>query len=56
MKSVKFREDMLIFYDFIQVFVFVTNHYLKAGPFLTSKHPLVGIQRCMPERVAAQFR
>ena len=28
-KSVKFQEDMLNFYDFIQVFVFTTNHHLK---------------------------
>ena len=29
-KSVKFQGDMLNFYDFIQVFVFTTNHHLKA--------------------------
>ena len=28
-KSVKFQGDMLIFYDFIQVFVFTTNHHLN---------------------------
>ena len=28
-KSVKFQGDMLNFYDFIQVFVFTTNHHLK---------------------------
>ena len=28
-KSVKFQGDMLIFYDFIQVFVFTTSHHLK---------------------------
>ena len=28
-KSVKFQGDMLKFYDFIQVFVFTTNHHLK---------------------------
>ena len=28
-KSVKFQGDMLIFCDFIQVFVFTTNHHLK---------------------------
>ena len=25
----KFQGDILIFYDFIQVFVFTTNHHLK---------------------------
>ena len=30
-KSVKFQGDMLNFYDFIQVFVFTTNHHLKKG-------------------------
>ena len=29
-KSVKFQRDILNFYDFIQVFVFTTNHTLKA--------------------------
>ena len=28
-KSVKFQGDMLNFYDFIQVFVFTSNHHLK---------------------------
>ena len=28
-KSVKFQGDMLNFLDFIQVFVFTTNHHLK---------------------------
>ena len=28
-KSVKFQGDMLIFCDFIQVYVFTTNHHLK---------------------------
>ena len=28
-KSVKFQGDMVNFYDFIQVFVFTTNHHLK---------------------------
>ena len=28
-KSVKFQGDMLIFYDFIQVFVFTTNQHLN---------------------------
>ena len=28
-KSVKFQEDMLNFYDFIQVSVFTTNHHLN---------------------------
>ena len=28
-KSVKFQGDMLYFCDFIQVFVFTTNHHLK---------------------------
>ena len=28
-KSVKFQGDMLNFCDFIQVFVFTTNHHLK---------------------------
>ena len=30
-KSVKFQGDMLNFGDFIQVFVFTTNHHLKAN-------------------------
>ena len=30
-KSVKFQGDMLNFYDFIQVFVFTTNHHLNKG-------------------------
>ena len=29
MKSVKFQGDMLNIYDFIQVFIFITNHHLK---------------------------
>ena len=29
MKSVKFQGDMLNFCDFIQVYVFTTNHHLK---------------------------
>ena len=28
-KSVKFQGDMLIFYDFIQAYVFATNHHLN---------------------------
>ena len=28
-KSVKFQGDTLNFYDFIQVYVFTTNHHLK---------------------------
>ena len=34
-KSVKFQGDMLNFYDFIQVFVFTTNHHLKQRKRLT---------------------
>ena len=30
-KSVKFQGDMLYFCDFIQVYVFSTNHHLKGG-------------------------
>ena len=30
-KSVKFQGDMLNFCDFIQVFVFTTNHHLKCN-------------------------
>ena len=30
-KSVKFQGDMLNFYDFIQVFVFTTNHHLMSA-------------------------
>ena len=29
-KSVKFQGDMLNFCDFIQIFVFTTNHHLKS--------------------------
>ena len=39
-KSVKFQEDMLNFYDFIQVFVFTSNHHLNvrlAGGHLYGK-------------------
>ena len=32
-KSVKFQGDMLNRYDFIQVFVFTTNHHLKTNAF-----------------------
>ena len=32
-KSVKFQGDKLNFYDFIQVFVFTTNHHLNHGYF-----------------------
>ena len=32
-KYVKFQGDMLIFYDFIQVFVFTANRYLKPNEF-----------------------
>ena len=32
-KSVKFQGDMSIFYDFIQVFVFTTNHHLNLQRF-----------------------
>ena len=35
-KSVKFQGDMLIFCDFIQVFVFTTNHHLYACALLVS--------------------
>ena len=30
MKSVKFQGDMINLCDFIQVFVFTTNHHLKS--------------------------
>ena len=33
-KSVKFQGDMLNFCDFIQVFVFITNHHLNAKKIL----------------------
>ena len=33
-KSVKFQGDNLNFYDFIQVFVFTTNHHLNRGQTL----------------------
>ena len=33
-KSVKFQGDMLNFYDFIQVFMFTTNHHLNFSEFL----------------------
>ena len=35
--SVKFQGDMLIFCDFIQVYVFTTNHHLKASPYTVRK-------------------
>ena len=33
-KSVKFHGVMLIFCDFVQVYVFTTNHHLKRFVFL----------------------
>ena len=36
-KSVKFQGDMLNFYDFIQVFVFTTNHHLNLKYFIKFK-------------------
>ena len=33
-KSVKFHKDILNFCDFIQVYVFTTNHHLKLGHFI----------------------
>ena len=33
-KSVKFQGGMFNFCDFIQVFVFTTNHHLKLGTFV----------------------
>ena len=41
-KSVKFQGDMLIFYDFIQVLVFTTNHYLKPNFFFNKGASLIG--------------
>ena len=43
-KSVKFQGDMLNFYDFIQVYVFTTNHHLK----YISAHSLKPHPRKMP--------
>ena len=40
-KSVKFQGDMLNFCDFIQVFVFTTNHHLKAAAQGTDKKRLL---------------
>ena len=37
-KPVKFQGDMLNFYDFIQVFVFTTNHHLNG---ITTKNLLL---------------
>ena len=45
-KSVKFQEAMLNFYDFIQVFVFTTNHHLKSfGCLAIACFTLSGIKR-----------
>ena len=46
-KSVKFQGDMLNFYNFIQVFVFTTNHHLKhrewsGGAMVLGKLPVPG--------------
>ena len=37
-KSVKFQGDMLNFYDFIQVYVFTTNHHLKFRQSVAYEH------------------
>ena len=42
-KSVKFQGDMLNFCDFIQVFVFTTNHHLKPKIFFTYRMELTKI-------------
>ena len=39
-KSVKFQGDTLNFYDFIQVFVFTTNHHLNRH-VLTNTKPYI---------------
>ena len=39
MKYVKFQRDMLNFCDFIQVFVFTTNHHLNAQQCKITAHP-----------------
>ena len=42
-KSVKFQGDMLNFCDFIQVFVFTTNHHLKAASNFIGGSPKVAL-------------
>ena len=37
-KSVKFQGHMLNLWDFIQVYVFTTNHHLKQWPYFANCH------------------
>ena len=49
-KSIKFQEDMLIFYDLIQVFVFTKNYHLKLiiiSEFLGSEKVRVSVCLCV---------
>ena len=38
----KFQGDILNFCDFIQVFVFTTNHHLKITPSIMHDLPVIG--------------
>ena len=46
-KSVKFQGDMLNFYDFIQVFVFTTNHHLKCVKWIICFFLAIPSQYCI---------
>ena len=53
-KSVKFQGDILNFYDFIQVFVFTTNHHLKVVIITNwsknkNLHKMLKIQQIFPK-------
>ena len=48
-KAVKFQGDILNFYDFIQVFVFTTNHHLNKN----AKKPFVAICFGFSEKIAS---
>ena len=51
-KSVKFQGDMLNFYDFIQVFVFTTNHHLNSEVFQEVGKWFDTLKVCMTEVVS----
>ena len=48
-KSVKFQEGMFNFCDFIQVFVFTTNHHLKCIYILNVCAVCVKTQNCIKQ-------
>ena len=53
-KSIKFQGDMLNFCDFIQVYVFTTNHHLKVVIITNlgqrqNQHKMLKIQQIFPK-------